>query len=83
MKVLDSKIIVKLKEGRLTQKIGNLEMPVDEYEVAEVIGVGPEIIEGHVSVGDTVYIYTGSGKVVSIEGESFRVITKNEIIIVL
>lgn len=82
MKVIDSKILLKVKKGA-TQKMGNLEIPVDakEYEIGEVLSVG-EKVEG-VKEGDTIYFYSGAGKYFTSDGESFRVIVSSEVIVVL
>lgn len=84
MKVIDSKVLVQVEKGSTcTQKMGSLEVPVGagEFEVAKVIGVGSKVEE--ISVGDTLYIYTGSGKKFTHEMAEYRVITLNEVIVVL
>lgn len=82
MKVLESRVLVQVEKA-CTQKIGEIEVPVGigEYEVAKVIAVGPKS-EG-VAVGDTVFIYPGCGKNFMHEGQSYRAVTINEIIVVL
>ena len=82
MKVIDSKILLKVKKG-MTQKIGSLEIPVDakEYEIGEVLSVG-EKVDG-IKEGDTIYFYSGAGKNFTHEGESYRVIVNSEVIVVL
>lgn len=86
MKVLGSKLLVKVeKSGGVTQKIGNLTIPASnkDYETATVLDVGKELEEESVKAGDKVYIYFGSGKSFFHEGEEFRAITVNDIIVVL
>ena len=82
MKVINSSILVKVEKGA-TMKIGGLEVPADarEYEVAKVYAVG-EKVEG-IKEGDTIYVYPGSGKKFTSEGEEYRVINSSEVIVVL
>jgi co-chaperonin GroES (HSP10) len=86
MRVIGEKILVKVdKPTGCMQKIGGLDVPVGpgagEYEIAHVIGVGEKVTS--VSEGDTLYIYFGSGKEFSHEGNKYRTITLNEIIAVI
>ena len=86
MKVIGEKVLVTVdKPTGCTEKIGGLMVPVGpgagEYEVAHVIGVGENVVS--VKEGDTLYIYTGSGKEFSHEGSKYRTITLNEIIAVI
>lgn len=84
MKVIGSKILVTIEKDGMTQKTGGgFEVPVGqgEFEVAKVQSVGPEV-EG-VSEGDTIYVYTGSGKEFTHELKKYRVITTSEVIVVL
>lgn len=87
MKVIGSKILLRVrKNDEVVEKIGNFVVPTGagEYEVAEVLGVGKEIEEkGEIKVGDTVYIYLGAGKDFTSEGQKYRVIAPNEVIVVL
>lgn len=82
MKVIEFKILLKVKKG-LTQKIGGLEIPIEanEYEIGEVLSVGEKV--SGIKEGDTVYFYTGSGKNITHEGESYRIINSNEVIVVI
>ena len=82
MKVIEFKILLKVKKG-MTQKIGGLEIPVEanEYEIGDVLSVGEKV--SGIKPGDTVYFYTGAGKSITHEGENYRVINSNEVIVVL
>lgn len=84
MKVLDSRVMLQVEKS-CTQKIGDIEIPVGvgEYEKATVTAVGPDIKEEHLTVGDVVYIYPNAGKKVNIDGVEYRVVTTNEIIVIL
>jgi len=84
MKVLDSRILIQVNKKACTQKIGDFEVAVGagKFEVAQVLAVGPKL-EGDIKEGDTVYIYTGSGKEFTHEGQIYRVIASNEVIVVL
>jgi len=84
MKVLDSRVLVQVDKKGYTQKIGEFEVTVGagEYEVAKVVAVGPKV-EGEIHEGDTVYLYTGAGKEITVDGGKFRVITSSEVIVVL
>lgn len=84
MKVLDSKVLLQVqKSGTATEKINGFEVPIGagEFEVAKVIAVGPSVKD--VAPEDTVYIYTGSGKEFTHDGQKYRVVTSSEIIVVL
>lgn len=83
MKVLDSRVALQV-DKTCTQKIGDIEIPVGagEYERARVVSVGPEI-QDQIKEGDVVYIYPNAGKKFSIEGTEFRLVTSNEIIVIL
>ena len=82
MKVIDSKILLKVRKGE-TQKMGGLEIPIDakEYEIGEVLSVG-EKVDG-IKEGDIIYFYSGAGKYFTHEGEQYRVIVNSEVIVVL
>jgi co-chaperonin GroES (HSP10) len=85
MEVLESKLLIKPKRGdEAVEKIGKFEVPVGagEYEVAEVISIGPKV-EGGIKVGDTVYYYPNAGKELTISGQKYRVITSSEVLVVL
>ena len=84
MKVLDSRLLVQVEKTTSTQKIGGIEIPAgnEGYEKAKVIAVGPDVAE-HVKAGDEVYIYVGAGKEFTHEREKYRVVTTNEVIVVL
>jgi co-chaperonin GroES (HSP10) len=87
MKVIGNKILIKVKKSsELVEKVGGLSVPVGagEFEVATVLSVGNEIKEkGEIKEGDTIYLYTSSGKEFTHESERYRVITPNEVIVVL
>ena len=85
MKVLDSRVLVQVDETASTQKIGTIEIPGNrDAEKATVVTVGPESAE-HIKEGDQVLIYTGAGKEFTNEedGKKYRVVTTNEIIVIL
>ena len=82
MKVLESRLLVQVDKSACTQKIGEFEVAITDHEVAKVIAVGPKV-EGDIHEGDTVYIYTGSGKEISVDNVKYRVITSNEVIVIL
>ncbi len=87
LKVIGEKVLIKVEKNteQCTQKIGTLSIPVgpsaQEYEIAEVIGVGDKV--ENVKPGEKMYIYFGSGKKFVHSGEEYRVITLNEIIVIL
>lgn len=84
MKAVDNRVLIKTKKlESATTKIGNFEIPADEneYEIAEVISVGPDV-KG-IEAGDTAYVYTGSGHKFHHEGEEYRVISTCEILVIL
>ncbi len=85
MKVLQSKVLVQVDNDQLQQKLGNFTVPVEDIEKATVIEVGNEVNkDGEIlKLGDKVYIYPKSGKEFMENGEKYRVITLNEIIVVL
>lgn len=86
MKVIDSKVLVQVeKDNACTQKVGSLSVPVGagEFEVATVLGLGEKVDPEVLKEGDKIYIYTGSGKKFTHEMKEYRVITLNEIIVVL
>ena len=84
MKVIGSKVLVQVKkEETCTQMIGNFKLPENNsYETATILGIGEEV-KSPIKEGDSILIYPGSGKEIEIEGNKYRVITLNEIIIVL
>lgn len=86
MKVIDSKVLVQVeKETACTQKVGSLSVPVGagEFEIATVLGVGEKVDSEILKEGDRIYIYPGVGKKFTHEMKEYRVITLNEIIVVL
>lgn len=87
MKVIGNKILIKLKKSdELVEKVGTFTVPVGagEYEVATVLGIGEELrSKNEIKEGDTIYIYIGSGKEFTREGEKYRVITPNEVIVIV
>ena len=80
MKVIQSKVLVIVDKK---DTIGNFVVPASECEKAEVIGVGEEVSEGVLKPGDTILIYPNTGKSFTQDGTEYRVITLNEIIVVL
>lgn len=84
MKVLDSRVLLRVKEAQ-KQKIGEIEfnVGVGEWEQATVIATGPDIKEENLKPGDEVYIYSNAGKTIKHENEEFRVVTTSEIIVIL
>ena len=85
MKVLQSKVLVQVDSDQMQQKLGNFTVPVEDIEKATVIEVGNEVNkdEDVLKPGDKVYIYPKSGKEFMEDGIKYRVITLNEIIVVL
>lgn len=86
MKVIDSKVLIQVeKESVYTQKVGSLSVPVGtgEFEIAKVIGTGEKVNPEILKEGDKIYIYPESGKRFTHEMQEYRVITLNEIIVVL
>ena len=83
MKVVESRVIVKVDKEALKQKIGNFEISegVNDYEKAEVVAVGPKV--ENITPGEHVYIYKGAGKAFKIDDVEYRTITLNEIIVIL
>jgi co-chaperonin GroES (HSP10) len=84
MKAVDNRVLIKSKKlENATVKIGNFEIPADanEYEIAEIVSVGPDV-KG-IEAGDTAYIYIGSGHQFHHEGEEYRVISTSEILVIL
>ncbi|MBP3732186.1 MAG: hypothetical protein J6I84_02960 [Bacilli bacterium] len=85
MKVIESKILIKPlgKSDGAVEKFGGFEVPVGagQYESGKVISVGSKV-EG-VSEGDTIYYYPGAGKEFNHEGQTYRVITTPEVIVVV
>lgn len=84
MKVLDGRILVQVNKEAYTQKIGEFQVAVGagEYQVANVVAVGPRV-EGDIKEGDTIYMYQNAGKEFTHEGQKYRVLTSNEVIVVL
>ena len=83
MKVIDSKILVQVAAEGATQKIGNLEVPMNSmgYETGKVISVGKKVEE--IVPGDTIRFYTGAGKEIVEAGVKYRIITTSEVLVVL
>lgn len=84
MKVLDTRVLVKIKETEApVTKIGAMEIREDKpgWETADVVEVG-EKVEG-LKPGNEVLIYPGAGKEIKVQGESYRVISSAEVIVVL
>jgi co-chaperonin GroES (HSP10) len=81
MKAIDTRILVQKKGTMEKEKIGNFEMPITEYETVEVLSVGEKIES--VKPGDTALIYPGAGKEFMKDGQKFKVISVNEIIVIL
>lgn len=86
MKAIDTRILIQVNKEACIQKIGGLELPADanEYETANVLSIGKKIKEvGELNEGDTILIYPGAGKEFIKDGQKFRIISVNEIIVVL
>lgn len=92
MKVLDSKVLLQIiKENTKTESGFILPENTNDYERAKVISIGDELEkkreqssgEPVLKPGDEVYIYLSSGKKIKVEGEEYRVVTSNEIIVIL
>jgi co-chaperonin GroES (HSP10) len=86
MKVLDSRVLIKLKKGdELIEKFNGFSVPVGlgEYDTAEVVSVGPDLKDKGIEPGNTVYVYQGCGKKVNYKGEDYVVVTSSEIIVIL
>jgi len=84
MKVIDSKILIRVKKGdAATERFGGFEVPVGagEFEIGEVLSVGEKVVG--LAEGDTIYFYKGSGKEFTHEGQKYRVITIPEVIVIL
>ena len=87
MKVIGNKILLRVKKAdELIEKVGGFQVPVGagEFEVGVVLNVGSELKEkGEISENDTIYLYKGAGKEFTHENQKYRVITPNEVIVVL
>ena len=84
MKPVTNKVLLKVSEAVTAEtRIGGIVMKekTPEYEKAEVIEVGNEVKE--LKAGDNVLIYPESGKKITIDGKKYRVVTLNEIIVIL
>jgi co-chaperonin GroES (HSP10) len=82
MKAVGSRILV--KEASTTTeklKVGNFEVPVTDYEKVEILSVGEEIKS--LQEGDIALIYPGAGKEFMYDGQKYRVISINEVIVVI
>lgn len=82
MKVVQSKVLVIVSKDTMTQKIGNFSVPVNDFEKAKVVEVGEEV-KSPLKKDDEILIYPNSGKSFTHEGVEYRVITLNEIIVIL
>lgn len=84
MKAVDNRVLIKTKKvEEATIKLGVFEIPADanEYDIAEIISVGPNVTG--IKEGDTAYVYIGSGHKFHHEGEEYRVISTSEILVIL
>lgn len=84
MKVLDGRVLLKIEETEApVTKIGAVEIREKnvEWEQAEVIEVGKDV--ENLEKGEHVLIYPKAGKEIKVSGESYRVISSSEIIVVL
>ena len=81
MKAVGSKILVKPSKSEEKLKYGNFEVTVSDYETVEILSVGEEIKSVH--EGDVVLIYPNAGKSFMLDGQNYRVISINEIIVVI
>ena len=82
MKTIEGKILLEVERG-CVEKIGEFMVPVDskEYETGKVLSVGEKVVG--VKEGDTVNFYSGAGHTITIEGKPYRIITSNEVLVVL
>ena len=84
MKPVTNRVLLKVSEAVTPEtKIGGLvfQEKTPESEKAEVIEVGDEVKE--LKAGDNVLIYPEAGKKITVDGEKYRVVTLNEIIVIL
>lgn len=81
MKAVDTRILVQEKGDVVKEKFGNFEMPVTDYMTVEILSVGEKIESVH--PGDTALVYPGAGKEFLKDGKKYRVISINEIIVIL
>jgi len=82
MKAVGSRILVK-ETSTTTEKlkVGSFEVPVTDYEKVEILSVGEEIKS--LQEGDIALIYPGTGKEFMYDGQKYRVISINEVIVVI
>lgn len=81
MKAVDTRILVQKKGTQEKEKFGTFEVNVTEYETVEIISVGEKIES--VKAGDTALIYPGAGHEFMKDGQKYKVISLNEIIVIL
>ena len=84
MKPVTNRILIKVSEAVTAEtRIGGIVIKEKspEYEKAEVIDFGAEVNE--LQKGDKILIYPDAGKKITVEGEKYRVVTLNEIIVIL
>ena len=82
MKAVGSRILI-MAASETTEKlkVGSFEVPVTDYEKVKILSVGEEIKSLH--EGDVALIYPGAGKEFTHEGQKYRVISINEVIVVI
>lgn len=82
MRTIEGKILLEVEKG-CVEKIGEFVMPVDsnEYETGKVLSVGEKVVG--VKEGDTVNFYKGAGHTLTKDGKQYRIITSNEVLVVL
>lgn len=83
MKAIENKVLVQVQKTGPTEKIGAFVLPDDPsgLETATVLSVGEKVES--VKEGDQVYIYGGAGKEFMKDGQKYRVVSLNEIVVVL
>ena len=83
MRAIENKVLVQVQRNGPTEKIGSFVLPDDPsgLETATVISVGDKVES--VKEGETVYIYGGAGKEFMKDGQKYRIVSLNEIVVVL
>lgn len=81
MKAVDTRILVQSEGTNVKEKIGGFEVPITDYETVKILSVGEKIES--VKKGDMALIYPGAGKEFMKDGQKYKVISINEIIVIL
>lgn len=83
MRAIENKVLVQVQKTGPTEKIGSFVLPDDPngLETALVISVGDKV--DSIKEGETVYIYSNAGKEFTKDGQKYRVVSLNEIVVVL